>query len=50
VEEADESMLWLELLDESGLIKHERLDSLHTEARELTALFTAAQHTSRAKH
>jgi four helix bundle protein len=47
VEEADESMLWLELLADSGIVPQERLDSLHGEARELTALFTAAQHTTR---
>lgn len=47
VEEADESMLWLEMLDESGIVKHERIDALHTEAKELTALFTAAQYTTR---
>jgi len=47
VEEADESVLWLELLCESGVIRTERLKPLHAEARELTALFTAAQHTSR---
>jgi len=49
VEEADESMLWLELLEDSGVIRHERLDSLQSEARELTALFTASQHTTRGR-
>jgi len=29
VEEADESMLWLELLDEAGVVKHELLNALH---------------------
>lgn len=43
VEEADE----LELLDDSAVVRHERLQGLEAEARELTALFTAAQHTSR---
>ncbi|MGA9899639.1 MAG: four helix bundle protein, partial [Terriglobales bacterium] len=49
VEEADESMLWLELLEDSGVIRHERLDSLQSEARDLTALFTASQHTTRGR-
>ena len=47
VEEADESILWLELLEDAGVMAHERLDALQREARELTALFTASQHTSR---
>jgi four helix bundle protein len=49
VEEADESMLWLELLDESGVVKHELLDALHKEAKELTALFTASRNTTRSR-
>ena len=47
VEEADESILWLELLEDAGVMAHERLDALQREARELKALFTASQHTSR---
>jgi len=47
VEEADESMLWLELLDEAGVVKHELLNALHKEAKELTALFTASRNTAR---
>jgi four helix bundle protein len=47
VEEADESILWLELLEDAGVMAHERLDSLQSEARELTALFTASHNTSR---
>ena len=49
VEEADETMLWLELLTESGIIQEKKLISLRDEARELTALFTASQHTARSK-
>jgi len=47
VEEADESMLWLELLADSGVVRRERLNPLLAEARELTALFTASRHTIR---
>ena len=42
VEEADETVYWLELLMQSGLVKPDRLSELLKEARELTALFTAA--------
>jgi four helix bundle protein len=49
LEEADETVYWLELLIDTGSIKKERLDGLLTEARELVAIFTAAQHTMRQK-
>jgi four helix bundle protein len=48
VEEADETVFWLELLSDSGLVKAERLNELLTESRELTAIFTAAYSTARA--
>ena len=47
VEEADETMYWLELLIETSGIKPEKLDPLRTEAKELTAIFTASRQTSR---
>ena len=47
VEEADESVLWIELLLESGIVKKEKVASLLTEARELTAIFTASTRTIR---
>jgi four helix bundle protein len=47
VEEADETVFWLELLSDSGLIKSDRLVELLTEAREITAIFTPAYSTSR---
>ncbi len=47
VEEADETIYWLELLGENEVVKPARLESLLTEAHELTAIFTAAQHTTR---
>lgn len=49
LEEADETVFWLELLDETGAVKHERMADLLTEARELTAIFTTAQRTARQK-
>jgi four helix bundle protein len=46
-EETDESVLWLELLSECGIVAGKRLESLVNEAHELTAIFTAARHTAR---
>jgi len=47
VEEADESVLWMELLIESGAVKKAKLELLLQEARELTAIFTASTTTVR---
>jgi len=47
-EEADESVLWLELLIESGIIKSEMTVAVLKEARELAAILTASRQT--AKH
>jgi four helix bundle protein len=49
VEEADESVFWLELLVESGMIAKARLDDLVTEANELVSIFVASQKTARGK-
>ena len=46
-EEADESVLWLELLNESGITKSELTGELLREARELTAILTASQRTAK---
>jgi four helix bundle protein len=41
LEECDETLLWLELIGESGLLPMKRLSALQIEANELTAiLFT----------
>jgi four helix bundle protein len=47
LEEADECVLWMELLIDSGTVKKEKLDMLLTEARQLTAIFTASTATIR---
>ena len=47
VEEADETIFWLELLVETKVVPAGRLDPLLQEAHELTAIFTAARATSR---
>jgi four helix bundle protein len=47
LEESDESVLWIELLIESGTVKKEQAEPLLTEARQLTAIFTASTSTIR---
>jgi four helix bundle protein len=46
VEECDETQLWLELLDESGLINHAILKDLLKESGELTAIMTASKNSA----
>jgi len=47
VEEVDESVLWLELMTESGIVSSEKTEALLKEANELTAIFAASQRTAR---
>lgn len=49
-EEADETVYWLELINESGLNKSEILAELIKEANELTAIFTATGKTAKARN
>ncbi len=49
VEEADETIYWLELLADNSIVKARRLGDLLREAHELTAIFTAARETSRGR-
>jgi len=44
-EEADETLYWLELLEESGLVKGQLLRDLMNEAGELVAIFAASRMT-----
>ena len=46
-EEADEAVLWLELLIESGILDKVKADDLLTEAKQLAAIFTASEQTSK---
>ncbi len=46
-EEADETLYWLELLEESGLLKGERIKGLMIEANELVAIFAASRKTAK---
>lgn len=46
-EECDETLFWLELIAESGLLKSEKVQNMTKEAGELTAIFTASGRTAR---
>lgn len=47
VEEADETLFWLELLVEAGIVQRSRMNGLLTEANQLTAIFSASRRTAR---
>ena len=47
VEEADETLFWVECLIESGIVKPELLTDILAEANELVAIFAASQRTAR---
>ena len=47
VEEADETVFWLELLAETGIVEQNKLMSLLLEANELLAIFAASQRTTK---
>jgi len=46
-EEADESVLWLELLEETQTLSSGKLREIIKEARELAAIFSASHKTSK---
>jgi four helix bundle protein len=46
-EEADETLYWLELIHESGMMKYERISSLMKDADELVAIFTSSGKTAK---
>ena len=47
IEEADETMYWLEMLIEAGIMPEEKLSALHKEADEIVAILTASVKTAR---
>jgi four helix bundle protein len=49
-EECDETLFWLELIDEANLLKKEKLLDALKEADELTAIFTSSGKTARQNH
>jgi len=50
VEEADETVFWLELLTEAGIIPSNRVGALCEEARQLLAIFASSQKTARERY
>jgi four helix bundle protein len=48
-EEADETQFWLEMIAESGLVSATKLEALHQEACELTAIIAASRKTAAAR-
>ncbi len=49
VEEADETVFWLELLVDTGIVRKAKMNNLLVEANELLAIFAASQWTARGK-
>ena len=48
-EEADESVFWIETLIDGEIMPASKMEPLLKEARELTAIFTASQHTAKGR-
>jgi len=48
-EESDETIYWLELIEEAGLLKNDVTNKLLKEADELTAIFVSSINTKRSK-
>src|SRR5438270_3812118 len=49
VEEADETVYWLELISDNGILPKPKMTDLLKEATELAAIFTASHQTSKAR-
>lgn len=47
LQELDESLYWLELLGESGIVAPQKLTSLHQEAEELPAMLASSAKTAK---
>ena len=47
VEEADETVFWLEMLVETNIVPAKKMDDLLKEANELLAIFAASQRTAK---
>ena len=47
IEEADESIFWLEFIIDENLLKNHIVEPLMTEAEELTAIFITSRKTAR---
>jgi len=49
LEETDESLYWMEILDESQIVNPKLLTNLITEAKELIAIFVSSLNTAKSK-
>lgn len=49
VEEADETVFWLELLVDTEIVERDKMNDLLKEAHELLAIFSASRRTAKAK-
>jgi four helix bundle protein len=49
LEEADETVFWLEMLVDSGIVQAQQMMDLLAEANELVAIFAASRETARAR-
>lgn len=49
-EEADETVYWLELISEAGLVPAPRLEELQRKANELAAIFIASSRTAQGRN
>jgi four helix bundle protein len=47
IEEADESVFWMEFLVDTGMVPKPRLESLLAEGNELVAIFVASRKTAK---
>ena len=47
IEEADETLFWLEILEEAGIMEEKKLASLKTETTEILKILAKARHTLR---
>ena len=47
IEEADETVFWLEMLRDSAIVKATKLDHMLDEANQLLAIFTASRRTAK---
>jgi four helix bundle protein len=47
VEEADETIFWLELLADSGIVRPKKLEHIENEANQLLSIFSASRRTAK---
>jgi len=48
VEEADETVFWLEMLADSGIVSQKKMDNMLDEANQLMLIFSASRRTAKA--